>query len=136
MYTSSTQVRVRYAETDQMSYVYYGNYATYYEVARVEVLRQLGFEYAELEEKGIMMPVHDLYSKFISPALYDELLTIKVIIKSLPSVRMIFEYEIKNEGGELLNQGKTTLVFMSTESQRPVRAPKELIEVMKPFFDE
>lgn len=136
MYTSSTQVRVRYAETDQMSYVYYGNYATYYEVARVEVLRQLGFEYAELEEKGIMMPVHDLYSKFISPARYDELLTIKVIIKSLPSVRMIFEYEIKNEGGELLNQGKTTLVFMSTESQRPVRAPKELIEVMKPFFDE
>jgi acyl-CoA thioester hydrolase len=119
-----------------MSYVYYGNYATYYEVARVEVLRQLGFEYAELEEKGIMMPVHDLYSKFISPARYDELLTIKVIIKSLPSVKMIFEYEIKNEGGELLNQGKTTLVFMSTESQRPVRAPKELIEVMKPFFHE
>lgn len=136
MYTGSTQVRVRYAETDQMAYVYYGNYATYYEVARVEVLRQLGFEYAKLEEQGIIMPVHDLYSKFHFPAKYDELLTIKVMIKSLPSVRMIFEYEIRNESDQLINEGKTTLVFLNSENQKPVRAPKELIDVMKPYFDE
>ena len=135
MYTASTQVRVRYAETDQMAYVYYGNYATYYEVARVEALRQLGFEYAKLEENGVMMPVHDLYSKFHSPAKYDELLTIKVLIKSLPSVRMIFEYEITNESGQLLNEGKTTLVFINKETNRPVRAPEQLISVMKPYFD-
>ena len=136
MYTASTQVRVRYAETDQMAYVYYGNYATYYEVARVEALRQLGFEYAELEEKGVIMPVHDLFSKFHFPAKYDDLLTIKVMIKSLPSVRMIFEYEIKNESDQLLNEGRTTLVFLGSENQKPVRAPKELIDVMKPYFDE
>ena len=82
MYSASTQLRVRYAETDQMAYVYYGNYATYYEVARVEVLRQLGFSYAKLEASGIMMPVHDLYTKYHKPAKYDELLTIKVNIKS------------------------------------------------------
>ncbi len=136
MYTASTQVRVRYAETDQMAYVYYGNYATYYEVARVEALRQLGFEYAELEDKGIIMPVHDLFCKFHAPAKYDELLTIKVLIKSLPSVRMIFDYEITNQSDQLLNEGKTTLVFLSAESQRPVRAPRELVDVMKPYFNE
>lgn len=136
MYTASTQVRVRYAETDQMAYVYYGNYATYYEVGRVEALRQLGFEYAKLEENGVMMPVHDLFSKFHAPAKYDELLTIKVIIKALPTVRMVFDYEITNEAGNLLNEGKTTLVFLNMESNRPVRAPQQLIEVMKPFFDE
>ena len=83
------------------------------------------------------MPVHDLFqSKFHFPAKYDDLLTIKVMIKSLPSVRMIFEYEIKNESDQLLNEGRTTLVFIRSENQKPVRAPKELIDVMKPYFDE
>ncbi len=134
MYSASTQIRVRYAETDQMSYVYYGNYAMYYEVGRVEALRQLGFQYKSLEEQGIMMPVHDLQSKYLSPAKYDELLTVKVIIRELPKVRMIFEYEVNNQQGLLVNEGKTTLVFINMETNRPCRAPDTLTEVLKPYF--
>ncbi|OEK03310.1 thioesterase [Roseivirga sp. 4D4] len=134
MYSASTQIRVRYAETDQMSYVYYGNYAMYYEVGRVEALRQLGFQYKSLEEQGIMMPVHDLQCKYLSPAKYDELLTVKVIIRELPKVRMIFEYEVLNEEGTLVNEGKTTLVFINMETNRPCRAPEALTEVLKPYF--
>jgi len=134
MYSASTQIRVRYAETDQMSYVYYGNYAMYYEVGRVEALRQLGFEYKRLEAQGVMMPVHDLECKYLAPAKYDQLLTIKVIIRALPKVRMLFEYEVTNEEGILVNTGKTTLVFIHMETNRPCRAPEELTEVLTPYF--
>jgi acyl-CoA thioester hydrolase len=135
MYSANTQVRVRYAETDQMSYVYYGNYATYYEVARVEALRQLGFDYASLEEKGIMMPVLDLKSDFLQPAKYDERLTIEVTIPKLPTVKMLFEYKIFNENDQLINKGSTTLVFLNKETHKPVRAPEMLLKVMKPFYE-
>lgn len=135
MYSASTQVRVRYAETDQMSYVYYGNYAMYYEVGRVEALRQLGFQYKKLEEQGIMMPVLDLQCKFLAPAKYDELLTIKVIIPELPKVRMYFEYEVTNEQNQLVNEGKTTLVFLNMTSNKPCRAPQELLNVLNPHFE-
>jgi len=134
MYSANTQVRVRYAETDQMSYVYYGNYATYYEVARVEALRQLGFDYASLEEQGIMMPVLDLKSDFLQPAKYDERLTIEVTIPKLPTVKMLFEYKIFNENDQLINKGSTTLVFLNKETHKPVRAPEILLKVMKPFY--
>lgn len=135
MYKASTQVRVRYAETDQMAYVYYGNYATYYEIARVETLRQLGFNYKKLEQEGIMMPVRDLHSEFHKPATYDELLNIEVTIPTLPSARMIFEYKITNEENQLVNTGKTTLVFIDMEKQRPTRAPESVLHVLRPFFE-
>jgi len=134
MYTASTQVRVRYAETDQMSYVYYGNYAMYYEVGRVEALRQLGFQYKRLEDHGIMMPVLDLQCKFLFPAKYDELLSVKVIVPELPKVKMYFEYEVTNEQGKLVNEGKTTLVFLNMETNRPCRAPQELLDVLSVYF--
>lgn len=134
MYTASTQLRVRYAETDQMSYVYYGNYATYYEVARVEALRQLGFDYAQMEAQGVMMPVLDLHTNFLKAAKYDELLTIEVSIPKLPSVKMLFEYQITNEQGELINSGSTTLVFLNTTTHKPVRAPESLLSIMKPYY--
>lgn len=134
MYAASTQIRVRYAETDQMSYVYYGNYAMYYEVGRVEALRQLGFTYKKLEEQGVMMPVLDLQCKFITPAKYDELLTVKVMIPELPKVKMYFEYVVTNEQGKLVNEGKTTLVFLNMNSSRPCRAPQGLIDVLSPHF--
>ena len=134
MYSAKTQIRVRYAETDQMSYVYYGNYATYYEVARVEALRQLGFDYAQMEEQGVMMPVLDLHSNFHKAAKYDELLTIEVIIPKLPAVKMLFEYKITNLKDELINSGSTTLVFLSTSNHKPVRAPETLLNIMKPFY--
>lgn len=135
MYVAETQVRVRYAETDQMGYAYYGNYATYYEVGRVEALRQLGFQYKEMEENGIMMPVTHLKCKFLKPARYDELITIRVIIKALPSVRMYFYYEVLDAAGNKLNEGETTLVFINMSTNRPCKAPEYLLEKLSPYFE-
>lgn len=135
MFQSETQIRVRYAETDQMGYVYYGNYAQYYEVARVEALRTLGMSYRELEEAGIMMPVRDMKCRFIRPGRYDELLTLRCIIKELPSTRMQFYYEVINSEGVLINEGETTLVFVKAETMRPISCPDRLFNRMKPFFE-
>lgn len=134
MFTHETTLRVRYAETDQMAYVYYGNYATYYEVARVEAFRHLAFPYRELEAKGIMMPVLELHTYYHQPAKYDDLLTIKVSIPKLPAVRIVFEYEIINQNQQRLNTGSTTLVFVDMQSQRPKRCPQALLEKLEPFF--
>lgn len=134
MYQSETSIRVRYGETDQMAYVYYGNYAMYYEVARVESLRQLGVTYKELEASGIMMPVLENHSKFLGPARYDELLRIVTTIREKPSVKIKFEYEIFNEQNKLINQGETLLVFVDRKTGRPVRAPEMMLNVLGSFF--
>jgi len=127
-------MRVRYAETDQMGYVYYGNYATYFEVARVELLRSLGFTYKKLEEEGVILPVLDFSIKYIRPAYYDDLLTIKTIIKEIPSARIRFNYETLNEKNELLNVADTTLVFVDKKSGRPGPPPLDLMEAIGKFF--
>jgi acyl-CoA thioester hydrolase len=134
MFDASINIRVRYAETDQMGMVYYGNYATYYEVARVEALRQIGFRYKELEEEGIIMPVIENNSKFIQPALYDELLTVRVLIKKLPGIKTIFNYEFTNESGTLIHKGETILVFLDNKTRKPCRPPSHLIQLLTPYF--
>jgi acyl-CoA thioester hydrolase len=134
MYISETTVRVRYAETDKMGYVYYGNYTHYYEVGRVEALRQLGTSYKEMEDSGVMLPVYTCTIKYLKPALYDDLLLIKTTIKELPLARITFDYEIYNEKGELLNIGNTTLVFIDMKSNKPRPAPDAFIEKIKLFF--
>lgn len=134
MYRSETTVRVRYAETDQMGYVYYGNYAMYYEVGRVESLRQLGLTYKALEGMGIMMPVLENHSRYKAPARYDELLTVKTTIKEMPGVRITFDYEIFNEENKLVNEGQTQLVFIDMKSNRPRKAPDAMLQVLSPFF--
>lgn len=134
MFKNSVQVRVRYAETDQMGYVYYGNYATYFEVARVESLRKLGLSYRELEESGIMLPVLEYKSKFILPAKYDDLLTIHTRIPEMPGARIKFEYEVTNEQNQLLTIGETTLVFIKAETKRPCPAPAEFLKKMEQFY--
>lgn len=135
MFVHEEKVRVKYAETDQMGYVYYGNYATYYEVARTEMLRKTGFSYKELEEIGVMMPVLEMNIKYHQPAKYDDLLTIRVIIKEKPSVRIKFDYEVYNEQGVLLNTGMTQLVFVDMKRNRPCRAPEVFMKKMEPYFD-
>ncbi|WP_149915534.1 acyl-CoA thioesterase [Sphingobacterium cavernae] len=135
MFVHEEKIRVRYAETDQMGYVYYGNYAAYYEVARTEMLRKTGFSYKELEEMGVMMPVLEMNIKYSQPAKYDELLTIKVIIKEKPSVRIKFEYEVYSEAGILLNTGNTQLVFVDMVRNRPCKAPNVFMQKMEPYFD-
>ncbi|HEY5822724.1 MAG TPA: thioesterase family protein [Cyclobacteriaceae bacterium] len=134
MYVSQTQVRVRYGETDQMGYVYYGNYAMYYEVARVESLRQLGLSYKELEDMGVMLPVLENKSKFLSAALYDDLLKIVTTIREKPGVRIKFEYEIFNEAEKLIHQGETLLVFVDKKSGKPCRPPKVFDQILQPYF--
>ena len=131
-----TAIRVRYYDTDQMGIVYYGNYARFYEIGRVEALRHLGLSYKEIEQSGISMPVYDLTSQFIRPAKYDDLLTIRVTIPQMPKTRLMFDYEIFNQEGQLLNTGQTTLVFVRTETGRPCAAPTELVEAAKPFFEQ
>lgn len=129
-------IRVRYYDTDQMGIVYYGNYARFYEIGRVEALRYLGMEYKALEERGIGMPVYDLSSRFIRPAKYDDLLTIRVTIPQLPNTRILFRYEIFNQDGILLNTGETTLIFLKSATGRPGPAPADLLEAIKPFFEQ
>jgi acyl-CoA thioester hydrolase len=134
MYISETTIRVRYAETDKMGYVYYGNYNQYYEVGRVEALRQLDYSYKKMEEDGIMLPVYTCNIKYLKPAFYDDLLIIKTSIKEMPRVKMIFEYEIFNQKNELLNIGSTTLVFVDIKTNKPCMAPLFLLEKIKIYF--
>ncbi|SEJ59302.1 acyl-CoA thioester hydrolase [Cyclobacterium xiamenense] len=135
MFTKEHQLRVRYAETDQMGYVYYGNYATYYEVARVEALRSIGFSYKEMEASGIMMPVLENHSRFLLPGKYDEQLTIRTSIREMPGVRIRFYYEILNEQGETIHTGDTLLTFLRTDTHRPCRPPEPLVELLRPYFE-
>ena len=130
-YITETKIRVRYSETDQAGFVYYGNYAQYYEVGRVEALRQLGYTYKGLEEKGVIMPMLSMNIKYIRPAHYDDLLTIKTIIREAPVTRMKFEYEISNEVGKLLNKGETTLAFISKATYKAIKAPDWFTELIK-----
>ncbi len=136
MYKSETFVRVRYGETDQMGYLYYGNYAAYYEVARVESLRQLGLTYRAIEENGVMMPVLENHSKYLAPARYDELIKIETVVRERPGIRIRFEYEFFNEENKLIHRGETLLVFVNMKTNRPCRAPVELEQVLSKFFHE
>ncbi|MCU0390605.1 MAG: acyl-CoA thioesterase [Thermoflexibacter sp.] len=134
MFVSDIQYRVRYGDTDQMGFVYYGRYAYFYEIGRVEALRNIGVSYKELEEQGIMMPVWENHSYFLQPAQFDDLLTIKVIVKELPLSKMIFNYEIYKEESMLLHHGESVLVFMNKESKKICRPPKFLIDILRPYF--
>ncbi len=135
MYESVTHIRVRYGETDQMGYLYYGCYALYYEVGRAEAIRQLGFTYRELEEMGIVMPVAELNAKYLRPAKYDDLITVKTILKALPEgPKISFHSELYNEQQQLLNTGVTTLVFFDPVEKKKVTMPDALMRRLQPFF--
>ena len=134
MLSADIKLRVRYAETDQMGYVYYGNYAAYCEVGRVEALRKLGTSYREIEESGIMLPVFEYAVKYHKPAYYDDELTIRTTIKEKPGIRITFHYEILNESEELLNTAYTTLVFVDKATGRPCQPPRWFVERIEKFF--
>lgn len=128
------KIRVRYGETDRMGYVYYGNYATYFEVARVEGLRNLGVNYKDLEEDGVMLPVLEFKIKYYKPAFYDDELRIVSRIEKMPSVRIHFSYQTFNKENELLNEAETTLVFVDTKTQKPVAIPDDLKDKFQNYF--
>tara|TARA_B100000900_G_scaffold332010_1_gene292836 strand:+ start:6258 stop:6671 length:414 start_codon:yes stop_codon:yes gene_type:complete len=135
MYSFKTNVRVRYAETDQMGFVYYGVYAQYYEVGRVELLRSLGLSYSKIEDLGFFLPVVNLEVNYKKSAFYDNDLTIKTTVKEIPRSKITFFYEILNESNDLLNYGSVTLVFMNKKTNKICTAPEKLIERLSEKFD-
>jgi acyl-CoA thioester hydrolase len=135
MFITETHIRVRYAETDQMNLVYYGNYAQYFEVARAESIRNLGFTYKEMEETGVIMPVVEMQTKFLRPAHYDDLLNIKTILRELRvDHRIVFEHEVYNEEKKLLTLGKVILYFVKMGSFERTIMPEGLRKVLQTHF--
>ena len=135
MYINDTEVRVRYAETDQMSYVYNGAYAEYLEVGRVEALRNLGIVYKDLELAGVMMPVLEMNIKYYRPSRYDDVLRIRTIVKEMPTQKIFFEYEIFNENDKVITKAKTILVFVDMESGKPISPPQMILDKLASFFN-
>ena len=134
MYHSELAIRVRYGETDRMGFVYYGNYAQYFEVARVEALRELGITYKQLEDEGILLPVYSYSIQFHQPAYYDDNLLIKTCVTELPKASIHFTYKTFNEAHESLNEAETTLVFLNSNTKRPCRAPSNLLDRLSSHF--
>lgn len=129
--TKEIKIRVRYAETDRMGFVYYGNYATYFEVARVEWLRELGINYLELENNGIALPVVELKIRYFKPAFYDQFLTVRTLVKEFSGVRLTFGHETFNESGELINSAEVQLVFINTSTLKPSSPPEAIIKALQ-----
>lgn len=134
MFEHRTTLRTRYSEVDRMGYVYYGNYAMYFEVGRVEAMRVLGISYAQLEDEGVMMPVIRYEIDYKKPAFYDEELIIVTRVSEVPRSRMTFEYETWNAKGELLNTAVTQLVFVDSATMKPVRAPHIIVDAAKQYL--
>ena len=135
MYESTTQIRVRYAETDQMNVVYYGNYAQYFEVGRVESIRQLGYTYKDMEASGVIMPVVEMHVRYLRPATYDDLLTVKTILRELPdNHRCEFFQDVYNEEGKLLAAGRVVLYYLDAVNRQKTQIPAALKEKLLPYF--
>ena len=135
MYESITQIRVRYAETDQMNVVYYGNYAQYFEVGRVESIRQLGYTYKDMEHSGVIMPVVEMHVRYLRPATYDDLLTVKTTLREMPVDHQIeFFQEVFNEAGKLLCAGTVKLYFLNGADRSKTNIPGGLKEKLLPYF--
>lgn len=135
MIVSETKIRVYYEDTDKMGVVYYGNYARYYEIGRTEMIRGLGFTYKQMEEAGILLPARSLKINYLKSAYYDDLLTVRTIVDTLPKVKFPIKTEIYNENGELINSGEVVLVFYSATTNKPVAAPKFFIDKITQLLD-
>ena len=136
MKSFDTQIRVEYHHTDQMGIVHHSNYVKFFEVARTEWLRAIGLTYAEMERRGVMMPITEVQVKYRQPAYYDELITVRAMVEEMPMARMTFKYEISGEDGRAIGSGLTTLGFIDSTTRRPQRAPQWLVEVLEREFRE
>ena len=135
MISNDIQIRVLYRDTDKMGVVYHANYIVFYEAARNELFRSINLPYSDLEALNIAMPVTEVTSHYKAPAFYDDLLTVRATVKELPSVRMIVEYEVFNEKGELLNTGTTVLGYLNMDRKRPCRAPEQFMKRLAKYFE-
>ncbi|MES2447624.1 MAG: thioesterase family protein [Bacteroidota bacterium] len=135
MFVYESKVKVRYVETDQMGVVHHSNYAQYYELARTECFEACsGMSYQTMEDEGVMLPILEMQSKFLKPAHYNQTLTIKSIVKELPAVRLTVDYEIYNEAEQLINIGKTVLVFVNRQTRRPCQPPENFMKQVRQYF--
>lgn len=134
MLISETQVRVYYEDTDKMGVVYYGVYPRYYEIGRTEMIRELGITYKEIEDSGILLPAHSLKISYLKSAFYDDLLTVRTIVDTLPVVKFPIKTEIYNQQGELINTGEVVLAFFDSKTNKPCRIPARFLEAMKRHF--
>jgi acyl-CoA thioester hydrolase len=135
MFTSKTKIRIHYALTDQMGVVYHGNYAQLYEIGRTEALRSLGLTYKEIETTGVIMPVTEIHSRFLRPALYDDLVTVLTMVKEMPlHSKIVFHNEIYNEKKELLNVGDVTLYFLDAETKKRTDMPEKIKDKLVDYF--
>jgi acyl-CoA thioester hydrolase len=135
MFITETSIRIHYALTDQMGVVYYGHYAQFYEIGRTEAIRQIGYTYKEIEAMGIIMPVVDIHSRFLRPAKYDDLITVKTTLREMPiNSRIVFYAEIFNQQDELLNTGEVTLFFIDAKTMKRCEMPAELRDKLSPYF--
>lgn len=135
MYTTETKIRIHYALTDQMGVVYHGHFAQFYEIGRGEAIREIGFTYKDIEAMGIIMPVIDIHSRFLRPAKYDDLITVRTTLKELPiHHKIVFHSEIFNEQGELINIGDVTLYFMEVNEMKKSQMPTALRVKLEKYF--
>lgn len=135
MIITETKIRVYYQDTDKMGVVYYGNYARYYEIGRTEMIRDMGFTYKQMEELNILLPARSLKINYLKSAYYDELLTVRTIVDTIPKVKFPIKTEIYNELGELINSGETVLAFFSALTNKPIAAPKFFTDEMIRIFN-
>lgn len=131
MKSYETKIRIRYGETDQMGVVYHGNYSNFLEIGRIEWLRSLGVSYKQMELDGIMLPVISLSLKYKKSACYDDVISVKTILKKMPTATIEFDYEITNEKGEILTLGNTILAFINMKTNRPTRCPKFILDKLQ-----
>jgi acyl-CoA thioester hydrolase len=134
MITSRLNFRVRYNEVDQMGYVHHGNYAAFFEMGRTELMRTYDLTYKNLEDSGIILPLSEYSVKFFEPALYDDELHLETRLVKCEGVRLIFEYTLYKEQNKKIAEGVTPLVFVSSETRKPMRPPVHFLEKIKPFF--
>ena len=130
----STQIRVRYKDTDQMGIMHHSNYIVLYEQARTEWLREMGLTYAEIERRGVMSPIIEVNSRYHFPAFYDELLTVKVKMEQMHTARLVVDAEFYNPDGKLINTGSVTLGFMSAQTRRPCRVPEWFLAALEEYM--
>jgi acyl-CoA thioester hydrolase len=135
MLTSEVEIRVRYGEVDRMGYLHHGNYALYLEIGRTELIRELGLSYRVMEDQGVLLPVRDLTINYKQPALYDDVVRVKTTLSERPAVKVLFDYTMHNQKGELLCDARTTLVFVNAATRKPMKAPDFFNELMNNYFD-
>lgn len=136
MLTYKTEIRIRYADTDQMQFVYNGKYLEYFEVGRTELLRSTGLSYKVVEKEGYQLPLVEAHLHYVSAAYYDDILIIETFLEEIPKLKMKLDYKIfRKENNELVTEGYTEHVFINKETKRPVRPPKFFIDAIKNYYE-